>query len=154
MRQLIDLMEGVLRVHVKTSTFRGDGRAELLVSENPNKKQIIQLCQKHFAMQGDANLRGFAHDRKVWVWSATDATHGQVLPALGFDVLSGDGKTALANYNSAEFCMFQLRGYGFQEGDDDPAHNHIVVWSMASVPTLKASSAGRWGCTIDTDGYY
>lgn len=146
------LVEGLLHLQIKDHLISGMSQRELDVWENPNKKQVMRLCQNHFAMHGDANLRGMAHGGKVWVWSAAAATHGQVLPALGFDF--AEIETSFKLYKNSDYCMFHVRGYGFQEGDDRPDHNQIVVWSMNSAPILKASPAGRWGCTITDDGYY
>lgn len=145
------ISESVRRVTIKTGLLGGPAEAEVSVFENPSKRQVMALCQRYFAMDGDSNLRGMAHDRTVWVWAAEQATHHQIARGLGFDVLDD-----IPSYASlSEYCMFHLRGYGFQEGDDDPERNRVIVAATNSIPTLAATVARQWNCTItDGDGYY
>jgi hypothetical protein len=148
---LAAISESVRRVTIRTGLLGGPEEAEMSVFENPSKRQVIALCQRYFAMDGSSNLRGMAHDHTVWVWSAAQATHGQIARGLGFDVLEN-----VRSYASLpEYCMFHLRGYGFQEGDDDPNRNRLIVAETNSIPILNATVARQWGCTItDGDGYY
>jgi hypothetical protein len=133
------LLERAIQVSIVIHTLRGKSSENLTVYENSLKPEIIALCRKHPAMDGDVNLRGIAHGGKCWVWEAQAATHQQVAEGLGLV----DPQVLDWLYDPA-FCAFYVIGYGFQQGEPD-GKNYIGLNGETNSSTLSATTAKRWG---------
>lgn len=120
---------------------------DLRVWENPVRTELEAAVHANGVMDGDPNLRGFAHAGKVYIWAAHEATHDAVMSAMGVNektIYTNLGEDELQfDYKRTDYCFFQVWGSRWVENPDIKI---LISYNGVgdNLSVLKATSARGW----------
>ncbi len=132
--------EGMQQVSMDSGWFSATGQklppVDTHVWSDPTSEQLHTAIHRCGVMDGDPNLRGFAHDGHVYVWPAWDATHNSMVKQMGLDA-------GVRYWERTDFCFFQVWGSHWAENDD----RKIIIsyaGTNAALDVLLNTRAKRW----------